>query len=206
MKTVMKIQTRYTSAVTNQPFLFSETLVLAQCLREGQSWEALKYAVETENLLNHRALATRKNIFQGVSARLKAADPLLIDLLLDSPPQGAKLVNFFLCLVYFRLLREFMAELVLPQTQRGIVELTAFEVQEFFAHKRQQQDVLNRWQDSTFEKVKSNTLRLASDAELLIGPPQGPWQMVRPLLSLPLVQTLKSLHCAAFIPLLGNEV
>ncbi len=202
----MKHNTRYTSAVTNQPFLFQETLTVARDLQQGKTWQDIKTRIEVDNVLNYPAKATRKNVFQGISARLKTADMRLITLLLDSPLASAKLVNFFLCLRHFRLLRELMAEAVLPQIQRGNRELTAFEVNEFFAHKRMTQDTLHRWQDSTFERVKSNTLRLATDAEVLTGPPQGPWQIQRPLMPLELSQLLRALDAAAYIPLIGQEI
>lgn len=208
MNLTLPITLAYSSAVTNQPFLLAETLLMADGLRQGQSWEAIKNAVEVENILNCRSLASRRNQYQGIRARLQPlADtaPELLDLLVDSPPQVARWLNFFLCLLRFRLLRELMAELVLPLTQRGITQLSAFDVDEFFARKRQQQDQLNRWQDSTFERVQSNTLRLALDAELLSGPPQGPWQIQRPPLPPVFCQALRSTGRAAFITLIGNE-
>lgn len=202
----MKLHRRYSSAVTNQPFLFDETRTVAQLLRDGNDWAQIKHAVEEENLLHCRSKATRENVFQGIAARLKPAPAGLIDQLLDSPLHGARLVNFVLCLCHFRLLRELMAELVMPLRQRGVRTLTAFEVHEFFAHKRQQQDALDRWQDSTFERVKSNTLRLASDAEVIMGPPQGPWQLPQVLVPPALAETLRAHDAAAFIALVGQEI
>lgn len=204
----MKINPRYTSAVTNQPFLFQETLTLAQRLQGGESWAALSVAVIEENILNCRSQATRKNVYQGIAARLKPAAPELVDLLVDSPLAEARLINFLLCLGHFRLLRELMAELVVPLRQRGVSQLTAFEAQEFFAHKRQTQDTLYRWQESTFERVKSNTLRLALDAEVLQseGRVEGPWQIGKPLVPPALSHFLRQHKAEAFIPLLGQEI
>lgn len=194
------LQTRYLSTVTNQPFLLSEVMRVAALLEAQHTWTEIQQLVVTENLLQIKSKATRRNVFLGLKSRLKDAPPEVLDLLNHSTLEIARLTNFYLCLRVFRLLREFMAELVYDRASRYVSELTAFDVTQFFARKREQQEALARWTESTYYRVQTSTLRLAVDAGLLQG--NGPWRFQRPVIPAALRDVLQSLGDEAFFKLM----
>lgn len=191
---------KYLSAVTNQPFMLQEIIQVARMLEDGLSWEQIQTQILEENALQIRSLATRKNVINGLRGRLLDAPPEILALLTSSTLDAARLTNFYLCLRRFRLLRELMAELIWDRASRQVTELTAFETDQFFSRKREQQPELARWSEETFAKVRSNTLNLAVEAGLLQG--RGPWHLQRQILPPVLRLTLESLGDQAYLKLL----
>jgi len=175
-----QIETRYLSTVTNQPFLLAETRQLASLYLAGNTFEELRSAVISDNILQLKARSTRKNVYQALASRLQGAPPALFELLAEHSLEMARLSNFYVCLRHYRLLRELLAERICDNASRYVWSLTLFESEQFFARKREQQNALAAWSPETYRRVATNTLRLAHDAGLLHG--KGPWDIRRPLL------------------------
>lgn len=176
-----ELKSNYLSTVTNQPFMLAEVRQIAEKLNQGDDWKQIEAAVRDENCLFLRSEATRNNVFLGIRSRLKNAPESVLSLLTTDTLATARLINFYLCLRLFRLLREMMAEVVCDAVNRQTSEISMYEMERFFAHKREQEQSIARWSGETYSRVQSNTLRLAIDAELLTG--RGPWQWQRQLVT-----------------------
>ncbi len=131
--------------------------------------------VLTDNLLQLRAEASRKTTYRAVMTRLEAAPEALLELLVSGSVDSRRLANFYLILLKHRLLREFMAEVVLEQRQRLLSHISGVDVRTFFSRKQDQEPEIGAWSAATLQKSQGNIVNLTSSAGLLSKMDEARW-------------------------------
>lgn len=155
------------AANTHQGFFLREITFVAARLREDASLEAIQREVMDENAFQLSSRASRIKTLQTVKARLHDASPALVALLAEGSHNLRSLANLYLILVQHRLLRDFIAEVLLESLRRMDATVTAGDVRAFMVHKREQVPSVEAWSQETADKVRSSLVNVCVHAGLL---------------------------------------
>ena len=159
------VETAY-AAYTNQGFLLREAGLVAELLLANMSREAILHEVVEGDLFQLASVASRKTTLQVLLRRFEGAPPSLLSQLSGSP-ELRRLTNLYLIFLKHRLLREFVAEVLLDAASRLSYVVTKGDVNVFMVFKRSQVDELERWSEATATKAQSNLVNLCVNAGIL---------------------------------------
>jgi hypothetical protein len=160
------VQQRYL-ARTNQGFLLREVSLVAERLLAGATKDELSRDVVAADLFQLPSVESRKTTLQAVRKRLEGVPLPLLAFLDEGSLDLRRLTNLYLILLQNRLLREFIAEVVLEALSRFAYTVPPSEVNAFMVHKRNQVPEIDAWSEATLEKARSNLVNLCVSAGLL---------------------------------------
>jgi hypothetical protein len=172
-------------AYTNFPFLLCEASLVAQLLQEGISWQQIKgqfvdASPETlrdslagqlsqRDILQVRSKASRQGTMRALEQLLTNIPQPYIQFLVTGNSDLRRATLLFLTLRINRLLREVISAVLLERLKSLDRSLDHNTLAAFFDLKRQQEDVIDRWSKSTYQKVCSNTILILVRSGLLIA-------------------------------------
>lgn len=157
----------YEVAVANHPVLLKETLTCAKLLTKNDDWKALSEHVIEENLLEARSINTTQTYLRAIRFRLDHVPEELLAMMAGRHQKTARLALFYVLLNKNRLLREMMEEPIRDALLAGESQVAREELENFFEFKRQHDNVLKGWSDTTWRKYWQNTLKMAVEAGVL---------------------------------------
>jgi len=159
-------ETAYT-ARTNNAFVLTETIRVAELMHQGATQEDIRQRVLVEDLFQLRSQVSRERALQTVLKRLQQVPEKYIQLIATGNPDTRRLTILFLILRENRLLRELIAEVLLDKIKAFDYLLTSGDLRTFFEGKREQSSKVAAWSDSTYKKAASNTILVLINAGLL---------------------------------------
>lgn len=159
-------ETAYT-ARTNNAFVLTETIRVAELMHLGATQEDIRQRVLVEDLFQLRSQVSRERALQTVLKRLQQVPEKYIQLIATGNPDTRRLTILFLILRENRLLRELIAEVLLDKIKAFDYLLTSADLRTFFEGKREQSSKVAAWSDSTYKKAASNTILVLINAGLL---------------------------------------
>lgn len=157
----------YEVAVANHPVLLKETLTCAKLLSKNSDWKALSEQVIEENLLEARSINTTQTYLRAIRFRLESVPEALLTMMVGRHQKTARLALFYVLLNKNRLLREMMEEPIRDALLAGEGQVPREELENFFEFKRQHDNVLKGWSDTTWRKYWQNTLKMAVETGVL---------------------------------------
>lgn len=155
------------AAYTNQGFLLREAGLVAKLLLADMSREAILHEVVEGDLFQLAAVASRRTTLQVLLRRFEGAPASLLTQLSEGVPELRRLTNLYLIFLKHRLLREFVAEVLLDAASRLSYVVTKGDVNAFMVFKRSQVDELQGWSEATVGKAQSNLVNLCINAGIL---------------------------------------
>ncbi|MEL6351577.1 MAG: BrxA family protein [Cyanobacteria bacterium J06627_28] len=154
-------------AQTKHIFPLAETVAVAKLLVQGVDRADVRRQVLEEDLFELRSPASRAGALQMIWRRLDKFPLEYSELLANGNSDTKRFTLLFIILCEHRLLREFIAE-VLVEKLRGLsLTVTTTDLRAFFETKREQEATLAEWSEATFKKAASNTLLLLVRSGLL---------------------------------------
>lgn len=170
-------QTAY-AARTSHAFVLTETATVAQLIHQGATQEEIWQQVLVEDLFGLRSQVSRARALQTILKRLGGATEVYIQLIATGNPDIRRLTILFLILREDRLLREFIAEVLLDKIKGFDRVVTSADLRTFFETKRDCCSTVAAWSESTYKKVASNILLVLVNAGLLQPTsPKGKYQI-----------------------------
>lgn len=157
----------YEVAVANHPVLLKETLTCAKLLIKSEDWKSLSDQVIEENLLEARSINTTQTYLRAIRFRLDHVPEELLAMMAGRHQKTARLALFYVLLNKNRLLREMMEEPIRDALLAGESQVAREELENFFEFKRQHDNVLKGWSDTTWRKYWQNTLKMAVETGVL---------------------------------------
>ena len=166
------------AARTSHAFVLTETATVAELIYKGATQEEIRTLVLVEDLFQLRSQVSRARALQTILKRLGQAREAYIQLIATGNPDIRRLTILFLILRQDRLLREFIAEVLLDKIKGFNYVVTPADLRTFFEAKRDQSSTVAAWSESTYKKVASNTLLVLVNAGLLQPTsPRGNYQI-----------------------------
>lgn len=155
------------AAYTQQGFLLREVGLVAERLIAGIPEAELKQEVLEDDLFQLASAASRKTALMAIRRRLEGVPISLLTLLSEGSLDLRRLTNTYLILLKHRLLREFIAEVILEAASRLSYTVPQAEVNAFMVYKRNQVPEIEGWSEATVGKVRSSLVNLCVNAGLL---------------------------------------
>ena len=166
------------AARTSYAFVLTETATVAQLIHQGATQEEIWQQVLMEDLFGLRSQVSRARALQTILKRLGGATEAYVELIATGNPDIRRLTILFLILQENRLLREFIAEVLLDKIKGFDRVVTGADLRTFFETKRDSCSAVAAWSESTYKKVASNTLLVLVNAGLLQPTsPKGNYQI-----------------------------
>lgn len=139
---------KYSAKLTGNPFLFFEMKIVASLKEQGLSDSQIKEKVINENLFQYK---TRKSLVKRVNEVLRRINVLnedLLDMLVSSDIETAKLICLYSILKTDRLFFEFMEEVVVEKYKLK-QNIENIDIKRFFEAKSEQDEDIAHWSEST---------------------------------------------------------
>ncbi|AFY89305.1 MULTISPECIES: DUF1819 family protein [Chroococcidiopsis] len=166
------------AARTSHAFVLTETATVAQLIHQGVTQEQIRTQVLVEDLFGLRSQVSRARALQTILKRLGQTTEAYIQFIATGNPDIRRLTILFLILREDRLLREFIAEVLLDKIKGCDRLVTPADLRTFFETKRDSCSAVAAWSESTYKKVASNTLLVLVNAGLLQPTsPKGNYQI-----------------------------
>jgi hypothetical protein len=175
-------------AYTNYAFLLSEAILVSQLLYKGLTFKQIRQLILDQDILQVRSLASREGAIRVLKELLDGIPKPYIEYLATGNSNIRRYSLLFLTLRVNRLLREFIAEVLLDKLKSLDFIVRSNDLRVFFELKREQEVTLSQWSNSTYQKACSNTILILVRAGLLtIGKNKGMYEIQ----SMPLPMELK---------------
>ena len=150
----MNINTPYRT-ITREQFLFNEMRIVASLLSEGKSEKEIVEEIATNNLFQYPTERMIKNIAQVCLNRFKEADSKeLVELVAKGSSDTAKQACLFLMMNYYRLVWEFMINVIGEKYRTKNNSFGKVDLNSFFTQLQEQNETVASWSDSTVNKCK----------------------------------------------------
>ena len=143
----------YSAGAVKHSFWFMEFRKVVSLRAEGKSWEEVKKLNEEENVFGAPTPARAKQIFNTVSARVKALDDSFYSTFIEEDLATQKLFALVAVMASDVLFAEFVYEVVREKMIIGINEYSPSDIRLFFKNKQEQSEKAAKWTDQTLERL-----------------------------------------------------
>ena len=155
-------------AYTNFAFLLTESGLISQLICNKLSFIQIKNEIVENDILQVRSQSSRKGVFRSLRELLENIPQQYIEFLAHGNSDLRRYTLLFLSLRLNRLLRDVISELLLDRLQSLNPTLDHKIFKAFYEQKREQEPVLSRWSNSTYQKACSNTILILIRSGILI--------------------------------------
>ena len=158
---------RYKANITAGSLLVSESRKIGQLLLEDVDKLGWKEAVENQNILQKRSLATANRIAALIKARLKLVKPELWSLVVHGDSRVATHAVLAAAIKHCRLLGDYLDLVVREQFRRLEDRLSLSIWDDYIIGCMQRDPLMKRFPDSTAVKARSNIHKILVEAGYL---------------------------------------
>lgn len=157
----------YRLSFTFGGLLIPETRIIAEEFRRTQDWQAVRVAVVDNGGLGKTRRRTAFRYFREVRERLTVArewERAIITGQSDASPAACAAVLFVVFCRYYRIVGEFVEQVVRERVEAGARELDASLVRTFFADRETVHPELGAVTQSTRDKLVEITMKVLREA------------------------------------------
>ena len=141
--------------ITREQFLFHEMRIVAKLILQGLNDKEIIDRIVKENLFQYPTERSLRNIARVCLARFRETDSTaLTNLVANGSSTAAKQACLFLMMNYYRIVWEFMIQVI---GQKYILKdntLTKMDLNSFFSSLQAQNETVASWSDETIRKCK----------------------------------------------------
>ena len=150
----MNIYTPYRT-ITREQFLFHEMRIVAKLICQDLEDEEIVDLIVRDNLFQYPTERSLRNIARVCLARFREADSMaLTDVVANGSSTAAKQACLFLMMNYYRIVWEFMIQVVGQKYLSKDSSLTKMDLNSFFSSLQAQNETVSSWSDETIRKCK----------------------------------------------------
>lgn len=145
----------YSATLTGNPFLFRESRMVLELLRQGQSPDAVRAAVVDGNLFQYRSTKSIPKRVNALLARLVGVPEPVAEFIRSAPTHEARLVLLLVLAVRDRLFRDFLQDLVAPLLASHDQKLSKAAVDRFIDRKAEVSPKVASWSLGARTKLRT---------------------------------------------------
>lgn len=159
---------KYNGAFTREQFLFYEMRTTAKLLQEGLSDIEIIEKIETENLYQYNTEKSLKRMAKGCLARLRCMNSdILIKAIAEMSSDTARQICLYAMMKQYRIIWDFMILVIGSKYENFDMSFSKVDVNIFFNHLQEQNDLVAAWSDNTVSKLKQVIIKLLADNEYI---------------------------------------
>ena len=151
----------YNGSLTREQFLFYEMRTVAKLMELGLKDDEIIEKIYKENLFQYPTERMLKNLSGVCLKRLHAMDDeSLISVIANQPVEAAKQVCLYAIMKENRIMWEFMITVIGEKYRQTDFSFGDIDVNVFFMRLQEQDDSVEKWKESTINKMKSVIKRM----------------------------------------------
>jgi hypothetical protein len=158
----------YSGGFTAENLYRNELKIVVNLQLQGFTKQEIKEKIFDENLFSCRSEAAMKDLFPRVYKRSEKLDTKFKEILVSGSRSDSNAILLYAFLKSFRFPLDFVLELIHYNFKRFKNTVTEGNVITFFEEKAQQYEEVQNWTEKTRYKLKQVTLKILTDAELLV--------------------------------------
>ena len=143
----------YSAGAVKHAFWFAEFKKVVSLRNQGMDWQDIKLLNENENIFGAPTTLRSTQIYNTVSARVKAMDDSFYALFEISDLASQKLLALVATMTYDTLFGELVYEVVREKMIIGSNEMSDSDYRIFFRNKQRQDEKIAGWTDVTIKKL-----------------------------------------------------
>lgn len=196
---------KYTSALTGELFLFSESRILARHLVEGEDIDVLRKRNLTENLIMHKGAGSLKRSSSPIFRRLSMMSPAALGMLAEGDIESARLVLLIAAAKSDRLIRDFILDVYADKIAMKANVVSRSDIERYFESVYENEPSLRDRSETTKRSLKQKLMKIMTEAGLVSK--QGPnFSMIRPNITNKLANLLVADGESVYIKALGGDL
>lgn len=156
----------YRLSFTFGGLLYPETVAILRRYEVVSDWNRLRSEAIHGTLLSKTRISSRYRYFREIRARMATAWPFELSLLASEAP-GARLSAFVICCRYYRMLSDFVQEVVQDKVDMQEHNIELSDYYHFLERKRLQHPELLKLSESTQTKLRQVLFRMLEEGTLL---------------------------------------
>lgn len=161
----------YSAVITREQFLFYETRATAKLMAAGLDEAAATERIVKENLFQYPTERSLRRMAKVCWARLEAAaDQGLARAVATAPSHDGKQICLYMMMRQYRLVWDFMLNVVGAKYRALDATFGKAEVNGFFTRLQEQDDWVATWSDATIAKSKQVLKKVLVENGYLDGP------------------------------------
>lgn len=158
----------YKGVLTREQFLFYEIRIAAKYYLDGVPVAEASEHIKRENLFQY---PTEKEVSKMTRTCYRRLDSLgndsLVRELSSAPPQIAKQINLYAMMCSYRLVAEFMVQVIGEKFRNQDFSFSRKDLNVFFSRLQAQENSVAGWSEATVNKIKSVLVRSLVETEYL---------------------------------------
>ena len=171
----------YSAKLTGEPFLYTETKIIARYLLEGANEEELKKQNIEENLIKHKKISSVKRVNVPIFRRLKVMDKEMLQEFVCSDIETSKYILLYAIMKTDKLVRDFIIEVYKDKLYMRKEYIEKFDIDNWYDEKCLLSKILQERTESTSAKLKQVIMKILQDSGLVIKEKHR-YKIIRPLL------------------------
>ena len=171
----------YSAKLTGEPFMYSETKILAKYLLDGISPEELKRKNIEENLIKYKSTKSIVRVNSPIFRRLKVMDKEMLEEFVCSDIETSKYILLYAIMKTDKLVRDFVIEVYKDKLYMRKDYIEKFDIDNWYEEKCMLSKTLRERTESTTSKLKQVIMKILQDSGLVIKE-KNRFKIVRPLL------------------------
>ena len=160
-------QQEYSTSLTAEPLLYSETKTLAELLLQGEPLESIKQRNLQKNLIMHKRTGSLKRVTTPIIRRLKAMSDDILQAFLESDDYNAKIILLYIICNTDRLVRDFITSIYGDKVLIQSDKIVKADIEQYFESVYSESDKLLNCSDQTKAKLKQTLMKILADAGLV---------------------------------------
>lgn len=151
----------------SRTLLINETLKVASLYYESKNWDEVKKIVLEDNILQKNKTVTLQRQFSEIKTRLQNLSDDLLSYLINTDLSTARLILLLACVKKYRLLYEFIIEVIRDKHLSFEHKLFEHDFERFLRDKSINYIEIDNWKQETRVKLKSYIFKILEEAGLL---------------------------------------
>lgn len=171
----------YSAKLTGEPFLYTETKIIAEYLLKGFSAEELKKKNIQENLIKHKTIGSITRVNSPIFRRLNVMTDEMLKEFVESDIDNSKYILLYSIMKTDRLVRDFIIEVYKDKLLMRKEYIEKFDIDNWYEEKCILSNSLKEKSDKTSAKLKQVIMRILAESGLVIKEKMR-FKIIRPLL------------------------
>ena len=157
----------YQLSFTAAGLCYHETRIIAELFLEDGNWSRVQSKVFDDNLLQKSTVATAKREFSEIKKRLSTFTSEQLQAIARADLTELKLLTLLSCIKAYRLLYDFMIEVLRTKVQMFDLQILESDWANFIEAKRQHIPKVGHASEATLKKIRQVVFKMLSDADII---------------------------------------
>lgn len=171
----------YSSKLTAEPFLYTDTKIIGQYLLDGEDVQKLKKRNIEENLIKHKKIGSVKRVNAPIFRRLDVMNKEMLEEFVCADIETSKYILLYAIMKTDRLVRDFIMEVYKDKLYMKKIYIERFDIDNWYEEKCILSSTLREKTEATSVKLKQVIMKIMQDSGLVIKE-KDRFKIVRPLL------------------------